>query len=649
MFAGPCHNARKARSATLAVEALEERTVPTLLGNSLFPADNPWNQKITNAPTAANSAAVISNITTKYGDGRLHPDFGQDTQSSNDLYGIPYNVVHGNTLALVHVVIDGYPDESDLQNAPVPTGAVLEGDSQNGPKAGVDARGDSHLLVYDVDNNVAYEFYRASRPGENTDGQWHADQESVWDLKTNTFRTLGFTSADAAGLPILPGLVRPDEALPVSEGGQGVINHAIRFTLQNSIILNQFLFPASHTANPGNTNAAVQPPMGARFRLKAGVDISSLNPESKVIAQAMKDYGLILADNGSNFFFSGASYSVDASNGFAKTFNDNDIQDSVHGLKSLLYSNFEMVDLTPTVTGLSTTSGPAGTTVTVSGQNFSGAAGHLQVLFGNTPATGVTVVDDGHVRAVAPAGSGTVDVRIQSGVNASGNTSNANNPIFGYGLSAVSAADRFTYGGSGGTVNAAPTVAVSAGSSPAQVTGRTAGLSVLGADDAGEANLTYAWALASGPAGAAPSFSASGTNGAKNTTVTFDRAGNYVLRVTITDAGGLSVSTTVAVSVAQTLTTVLVTPATATVAPSGRVQFSATALDQFGAGLAQQPAFAWSIAKGPGKVNSAGLYVAPTKTGVTATVRASAAGVIGQATVTVRRLRTLARKARRGK
>ena len=99
--------------------------------------------------------------------------------------------------------------------------------------------------------------------------------------------------------------------------GRASINHAIRFTLQNSIILDQFLYPASHVANPGNTNPAVQPPMGARFRLKASVDISSLSPQSRVIAQAMKDYGMIVADNGSNFFFSGASYSVNANNQFA--------------------------------------------------------------------------------------------------------------------------------------------------------------------------------------------------------------------------------------------------------------------------------------------------------------------------------------------
>src|SRR5262249_13193318 len=158
--------------------------------------------------------------------------------------------------------------------------------------------------------------------------------------------------------------------------------------------------------------------------------ISQLNPESRIVAQAMRDYGMILADNGSNFFFSGASYSVDASNGFSLTWNDNDIQDTLHGLKSLHYSDFEVVDLKPAVTGLRCQSGSAGTQVTVTGRNFSGAAGHLQVLFGNTPATSVTVLDDSHVVATAPAGSGTVDVRVQSGVTTGSNSSNFTSPVF---------------------------------------------------------------------------------------------------------------------------------------------------------------------------------------------------------------------------
>jgi IPT/TIG domain len=620
--------------AALAVEELEGRLLPALLGQQLFPADNPWNQRITDAPVAANSGAILNNLISLYGDGRLHPDFGQDARTPNTpLYGIPYNVVHGNTQPKVHVVIDAYASESDLQDAAVPAGAVLEGDFQTGPLAGVNNRGDSHLLVYDEDHNVVYEFYRASRPGENADGLWHADQETVWDLKTNTFRTLGWTSADAAGLAILPGLVRPDEGLPVSQGGQGVINHAIRFTLQNAIVLNQFLYPASHTANLGNTNTAVMPPMGSRFRLKAGVDLSQLNPQARIVAQAMKDYGLILADNGSNFFFSGASYSVDANGQFAQTWNDNDVQDTLHGLKSLHDSDFEVVDLTPAVTDLSAHAGAAGATVTVVGRNFSGAAGHLQVLFGNTPATGVTVVDDSHLTAVVTAGSGTVDVRVQSGVTTASNASNYKNPIFGYGVSPVSANDAFTYGGVG--TNAPPTVAQPAAATPNPVTGTTAALSVLGADDGGEAALTYTWSVVTAPSGAQPAFSANGTNAAKSSTVTFDRAGNYVFQVTLTDAGGLSTTSSVSVTASQKLARITVTPPSVTLAPGGRQQFTATAFDQFGVALATQPSFTWSLLSGIGSVSRTGLYTAPKRRTGTAVVQVTAGGLKAQATVTV--------------
>ena len=417
----------------------------TLLGTNLFPANNPWNQNISRAPVATNSTAIMTNIIAKYGNGRFHPDFGQDYRlASNPLYGIPYNVIHGNSTAKIQVVIDAYSDESDLQNAPIPANAVIEGDTQNGPTVGVDNRGDSHLLVWDEDNNVAYEFGRASRPSENSDGKWHADQESVWDMKTNSFRPLGWTSVDAAGLPILPGLARPDEALPTSQGGQGVILHALRFTLPNAVILNEYLYPGSHIANPGNTNRAIQPPMGARFRLKASVDISTLNPQSKVVAQALKDYGLIVADNGSAFYLTGASYSVGATNQFALTWNDNDIQDTVHGLKSLLFTNFEVVDLSRTVTNVSPAQAAAGASMTISGRNYSGAAGRLSVWFG-THQVPATLNDDAHLSAIAPSGSGTVDVLVLSGLTNAKSSANYTSPIWGYGLSVTSSVARFTY------------------------------------------------------------------------------------------------------------------------------------------------------------------------------------------------------------
>jgi hypothetical protein len=580
----------------------------------------------------------MNNIIGLYGDGRLHPDFGQDSRAANaPLYGIPYNVVHGNTTPKVHVVIDAYASESDVQNAPIPTGAVLEGDFQSGPDMGLSNRGDSHLIVWDEDNNIAYEFYHASRPSENSDGAWHADQETVWDMKTDTFRTLGWTSADAAGLSILAGLVRPDEGLPTSQGGQGAITHPLRFTLQNNLVLNQFLYPASHTANPGNTNASIMPPMGARFRLKASVDISQLDPESKIVAQALKDYGLILADNGSNFFVTGASYSVDANNSFAVTWNDNDIQDSVHGLKSLTFSDFEVVSLAPVVTGLSAQSGLAGNTITINGANFSGAAGHLQVFFGNTAATGVTVLDDGHVSVTVPAGSGTVDVRVQSGVTTASNSSNYTNPIFGYGLSATSTADLFTFSSS---TNQPPTVAQPASANPNPVSGTTSTLSVLGADDGGEANLVYTWSMASGPSGASPVFVSNGANASKNDTVTFNRAGAYTFQATITDKGGLSTTSTTTVTVKQTVTTITVTPASVTLAIHGQQQFTAVAYDQFAQSFATQPAFTWSKVSGIGTMSSSGLYTAPAKRTGTAVIQAAASGVAGRATITITRTGT---------
>jgi hypothetical protein len=247
----------------------------------------------------------------------------------------------------------------------------------------------------------------------------------------------------------------------------------------------------------------------------------------------------------------------------------------------------------------------------------------------------VTVVDDGHVRATVPAGSGTVDVRVQSGVADPGDTSDYTSPVFGYGTSAITPADSFTYGG-GGT-NQPPTVAQPAAASPATVTGTTTALSVLGADDGGEANLTYTWAMTSGPAGASPAFSANGTNAAKNTTVTFNRAGSYVFQVTITDAGGLSTTSSTSVTVAQTLTSVTLTPSSATVAPAGKVQFTATAYDQFAVALAQQPTFTWKVVSGTGTVSSTGLYTAPNRSGVNATVQASAGGHKARATVQVRK------------
>jgi hypothetical protein len=393
----------------LRLEALEERALMTLQGNQLFPSDNPWNEKITAAPVAANSNTLVASIGAALS---LHPDFG--TVYNGALNGIPYNVVSG-TQPKVTVVIDAYESESDLLPVPIPAGAVIEGD----PLAPSQNSSDRHLIVYDQDQNIAYELFNVHRPSEEPDNQWHADSEAVWDMSKDSFRTPGFTSADAAGLPILPGLVRPDEVLD-----QGIINHALRFTVPKSD--SAYVFPASHQAGVNNP---AYPRMGERFRLKSSFDISGFPPADRVILQALKDYGMIVADNGSSWYLSGTPSS---------RWSDDDL----HALTQVLGSNFEAVDLTPIVSSLDQAFGPSGggTTVTIHGQNFSGAAGQLQVLFGTAqvPSAQVSVVSDTMLVGTSPAhNAGAVDVTVQTP----------------YGTSAISSSDKFTFT-SGATVAA---------------------------------------------------------------------------------------------------------------------------------------------------------------------------------------------------
>jgi hypothetical protein len=450
-----------------------------LLGNQLYPTNYPWNQNISQAPVAANSAAIIAHIG---GSTPLHPDWGADssTNGSSPLYGIPYNVVHGNNTTRINVIIDNYPGESDIVGVPIPANAVIEGDYQNGPNPngggyGEDGdpnqRGDSHLIVWDEDNNIGYELYGVTRPSDtnlfpnnsdvelpHTDGMWHAAQETVWNFNTNSFRMLGYTSADAAGLSILAGLARPDEGLPVAQGGQGVINHALRFTLPAGDINPQYIYPASHIVSVSQSITNL--PFGSRLRLKntpaVNTLISNMPPESQIVARAMQQYGLILADVGSAMYVTGASAAVNATNAISLTWDVNDIFAS-NGLKALHATNFDVVNLLPVVNGLSPASGPAGSGLTVQGQNFSGAAGQLSVFFGGTAASPVNVLSDTLISVTVPSGSGTVDVTVQSGMketdtNSSNPNANVNAPIFGYGTSALTSADKFAF------IQAAPTI-----------------------------------------------------------------------------------------------------------------------------------------------------------------------------------------------
>jgi len=255
----------------------------SLQGFRPFPADNAWNRDVSGDPVDPNSAAIIAFIGAGTG---LHPDFGAGLYAGSPI-GIPYTVVASGAQPKVTVTIatTGYADESDPGPMPIPATAPVEG--------GNGSTGDRHVLVLDRDACLLYELYRAFLQG---DGSWAADATAVWDLKTNTLRPHGWTSADAAGLPVFPGLARYDEV------AAGAITHALRFTVPVS--RRAYVLPATHWAS-SNTSASA-PPMGLRVRLKAGVDISAYPAQARVVLAALKRYGMILADNGSAWYISGA-------------------------------------------------------------------------------------------------------------------------------------------------------------------------------------------------------------------------------------------------------------------------------------------------------------------------------------------------------
>lgn len=274
----------------------------------LLPSNNWWNVDISHAPIDTNSAAYISFIDNGNGPRRLHPDFAgsaHDPDDPNSIYGFPYISVPG-TQPLVPVTFVDYGDESDNGAPGRPAGYPIPDEAKfqpgwmeaGGPASqldqGLDSNsGDRHMLIVDRDNRILYELYRAHW---NTSlNRWEAGSGAVWPLTTNRRRPEGWTSADAAGLAIMPGLVRYDEAF-----GTAPIQHAFRFTVRDS---NGYVYPASH--NAGSRSGAL--PMGARLRLKSGINISSYSAPLQRIFQAMKTYGLIVADNGSDMYISGSS------------------------------------------------------------------------------------------------------------------------------------------------------------------------------------------------------------------------------------------------------------------------------------------------------------------------------------------------------
>ena len=273
---------------------------------SVFPSTNVWNKRVDSLPVRSDSAALIAFMGQAAG---LHPDFGVFAG-----YGIPANPVTSFTPRTA-VTFD-YADESDPGPYPIPASPKVEGDG---------AAGDRHLLMVDLRACKLWELYDAT----HGTGGWRAGSGAYWDLRSNALRPNGWTSADAAGLPIYPGLIRYREV------ASGAIHHAIRFTVPVTRA-GVHLYPARHDAGSSSNLAA--PPMGLRLRLKASVNISTYGPQDRVILTALKQYGMILADNGSAYYLSGTS---------DPAWND----DELHLLGTITGSQFEVVDTTGFVNG----------------------------------------------------------------------------------------------------------------------------------------------------------------------------------------------------------------------------------------------------------------------------------------------------------
>ena len=267
----------------------------------VFPRSSPWNRRVDRLPVAADSATLIRSIGLGTG---LHADFGSGTWNAGAI-GIPFDVVTHKTLR-AKVSFD-YADESDRVSYPIPRRVHIEYSS------------DHHALLLDRDACRLYELGGLTRAG----GRWHAWAGAVWKLRSTRLRPAGWTSADAAGLPILPSLARWDEAK------RGVIDHALRFTAART--RRAFIYPARHYASSSNDPSL--PPMGLRVRLKASFDARPFPRQARIVLVALKRYGMLLADNGSNWYVSGAP-----SPGWSN--------DQLHALGRVTGSDFEVVDAT---------------------------------------------------------------------------------------------------------------------------------------------------------------------------------------------------------------------------------------------------------------------------------------------------------------
>jgi hypothetical protein len=296
-----------ALALTTATFAGATTSAPTLAGCPVFPASSPWNQKVDKLPLDPASPRLIASMGVG---GGVHADFGSGLYDGSRI-GIPYVVVHASSTPKSRVRFE-YADESDKGPYPIPANVPIEGAPRHATE------GDRHVLIVDRDACRLFELSGMSKQN----GAWSGWSGAIWNLRSNALRPAGWTSADAAGLPILPGLARWE-----GDAATGAIRHALRFTAERT--RRAYIYPARHYAS-SLTDPAL-PPMGLRVRLKASVNITSLPPQARIVAQALKTYGMILADNGSNWYIGGAP-SPKWSN------------DQLHALGRLTGADFEVVD-----------------------------------------------------------------------------------------------------------------------------------------------------------------------------------------------------------------------------------------------------------------------------------------------------------------
>jgi hypothetical protein len=262
----------------LSGSSAEALRMPAAPRCEIFPKSNPWNRRVDRLPVAANSAEIIGSMGTERG---LHADFGSGLWEGASI-GIPITVV-GRRTPKVRVSFE-YADESDRGPYPIPRGVPIEG--------GYRSDGDRHALIVDRDSCKLYELFALYPRGRG----WRAGSGAIWNLRSNRLRPAGWTSADAAGLPILPGLARYDEVR------RGVIDHALRFTVRRT--RRAYVYPARHFASSSDDPSL--PPMGLRVRLKASFDVSGYPRQARVVLTALKRYGMLVSDNGSDWFITGS-------------------------------------------------------------------------------------------------------------------------------------------------------------------------------------------------------------------------------------------------------------------------------------------------------------------------------------------------------